>query len=489
MSLLQPETGVTRRTFLTRLALLSSGSVLPPLRAQEPRRNAEAAPARIDDAAAERQFRPSSAIFPNPERGFYAQRSSQRMERLDALRDQGITLLLVTLDLRNWKDRPLSLEKLDELRRALEVSRKDGFKVIFRAAYGFTKDDYRADPQDLGRIVGHVGQMGAVLTENGDVVCGIQAGMLGPWGEWHGSNHGNPPALEARRAVLFAWLDAVPPPITVHVRRPMFIRDIFGPESGGFELSPATAFSGSRLSRTGWHNDAFLVPPSDLGTYAERGWDRERELQWCHHHGRFTPFGGETVHSEKPLPVAAMIREMELLHATYLNIAYHPRVLQSWRESEHHGENTFQHIARRLGYRFVAERMTYRRSIHAGDAFSFVLTLHNEGFASPHLPHMVEAALFPAAATVPAIRVLLPEIDVRRWEPDSGSIPVHGVFRLPKDFTAGRYRFGLRFADASSRLSDDGRYAIRLANADIMFFAEGGWNILAEDIRSDAKRV
>ena len=185
----------------------------------------------------ERVFRESRENSPNPERGFYWPVKTGRIKTLDGLRQQGISLLFVETDLGEFKGRDLSSEKLTEIREVLAAARRAGLKVIFRAAYGYTGRDYRADPKDMDRILGHVRQMGAVLTENADVLCGVQAGMLGPWGEWHGSNWGDPPSLEARRKVLFAWLDALPTPITVDIRRPMFIRDIYGDEPGGSTLS------------------------------------------------------------------------------------------------------------------------------------------------------------------------------------------------------------------------------------------------------------
>ena len=184
---------------------------------------------------AQRVFRESAENFPNPERGFYAQRRSDHMDRLESLRGQGISLLLVTFDLRDFRDRDLTPEKLVELGSALGIARTQGFKILFRAAYGFTGRDYRVDPHDLELIVRHIRQISTVLNDNRDVVCVIQAGMLGPWGEWHGSNQGDPPSLASRRAVLWAWLESVPAPITVHIRRPMFIRDIFATEPGGAE--------------------------------------------------------------------------------------------------------------------------------------------------------------------------------------------------------------------------------------------------------------
>ncbi len=424
-------------------------------------------------------FRESDEAFPNPERGFYAPRMSGRMDRLDGLRERGITLLLVEMDLRDFKERDISPEKLDELRRAFAAARRRGLKVIFRAAYGFTGKDYRADPKDLGRIRGHIRQLGSVFAEDRDVLCGVQAGLLGPWGEWHGSSWGDPPSLESRREVLFGLLDAVPAPITVQVRRPMFIRDLFAGEPGGSELTPETAYSGSRLSRTGWHDDALLSPPGDMGTYSEPGWDRGRELRWCANHGRFTPFGGETVPLSVTTPIDQVVRELEQLHPTYLNGAYHEGTLNAWRAASYQGGNAYQYIERRLGYRFVADRLRLTPDVRAGGTLRIELDLKNVGFASPHLPKEVSFVMSLGERTH---RVVVAEADPRRWGPEAGAVHLRAELALPDDAPPGRWRLALHLADPSPCLRGDGRYAIRLANQGVSFSEATGWNVLAEDV-------
>ncbi len=332
------------------------------------------------------RYRESSQNFPNPERGFYAPRMSHRIGRLDGLRQRGITLLLVEVDLKAFKERDLTPEKLDEVRRSFAAARENGLKTIVRFAYGFTGRDYRSDPKDMNRILGHIRQLGTIFQENRDVLFGVQAGFLGPWGEWHGSNWGDPPSLQARRSVLFALLDAVPQPITVHVRRPMFIRDIFEGVPGGAELTEATAYGDSRLSRVGWHDDALLSLPTDMGTYAQPGWDRERELRWCAEHGRFTPFGGETVPSSARTPIAQVVRELELLHATYLNSSYHRGTLEGWKKAAYQGGTGYEHIERRLGYRLVADRLRITEVVKPGGTLRIELDLHNVGFTSLLMP-------------------------------------------------------------------------------------------------------
>ena len=439
------------------------------------------APSQAQDAPAWREirFRESFQAFPNPERGFYAPRMSNRIGELSRLRKRGITLLLIEADLKAFKERDLTPEKLNEMQQAFAAVRHNGMKAIVRFAYGFTGRDYRTDPKDMDRILGHIRQLGKVVQANRDVVYGVQAGFLGPWGEWHGSNWGDPPALEARRSVLFGLLDAVPPPITVHVRRPMFIRDIFAGEPGGAEITEATAYSGSRLSRIGWHDDALLSLPTDLGTYAQPGWDRDRELHWCAAHGRFTPFGGETVPSSARTPIAQVIRELELLHATYLNSSYHRGTLEGWRKAAYPGGTGFDHIERRLGYRLVANRLRIAKAVDSRGALRVELDLHNVGFASPLMPRQVAFVLSQGDRTH---RIALTDTDPRRWAPEAGIVSSRGEIPIPVDARAGRWRLALQLADPSAGLNGDGRYAIRLANEDIVFEKADGRNVLAEDV-------
>jgi hypothetical protein len=431
-------------------------------------------------ATTERLFQQSESNLTNPERGFYSPQTTARMRGLAQLREQGVSLVLVEMDLRAFKERELTREKLDELRAAFAAARQAGLKVIFRAAYGFTDRDYRADPRDLHRILGHIGQIGIVLTENADTLFAVQAGFLGPWGEWHGSNWGDPPSLDVRRAMLFGLLDSVPAPIPIQVRRPMFIRDIFATEPGGLDSTDAAAFGGSRLSRVGWHDDAFLALPDDMGTYVEPAWDRERELRWCDQHDRYVPFGGETVGPSGPTPIEQVVREMELLHLSYLNIAYHPKTLQRWRESQFRGQDAFGYIERRIGYRLVAQKLRYSTEARAGGQLSFELTLTNAGFASPQLPRVFTVGLIHGARIE---RLALHNVDPRQWGPWSGNIIVRGEMPIPNNFIDnGMAELAIQLADPSPRLRNDGRYAIRLANDGVPFLEKEGWNILAGDI-------
>jgi hypothetical protein len=265
----------------------------------------------------------------------------------------------------------------------------------------------------------------------------------------------------------------------VQVRRPMFIRDIFADEPGGAELTEATAYGDSRLSRVGWHDDALLSLPTDLGTYAQSGWDRERELRWCAEHGRFTPFGGETVPSSARTPIAQVVRELELLHATYLNSSYHRGTLDGWKKAAYQGVTGFEHIERRLGYRLVADRLRITEVVKPGGMLHVELDLHNVGFAPPLMPRQVALVLSQGDRT---LRVALTDADPRRWAPEAGTVTLRGAMPIPAGARGGRWRLALQLTDPAPSLNRDGRFAIRLADEGIAFDEANGWNVLAEDV-------
>jgi hypothetical protein len=216
-----------------------------------------------------------------------------------------------------------------------------------------------------------------------------------------------------------------------------------------------------------------------MGTYAERGWDRERELQWCAGHGRFTPFGGESVPSSARTPIAQVVRELELLHATYLNSAYHRGTLAGWRKAECQGATGFEHVERRLGYRLMADRLRLARAVDPGGMLRVELDVRNVGFAPPLMPREVAMVLSRADQTH---RVVLNDTDPRRWAPEAGTITLRGALPIPAGARQGRWRLALHLADPSPTLRGDGRYAIRLANEGIRFDEATGWNLLAEDV-------
>lgn len=426
-------------------------------------------------------FTASRDNFLNPERGFYVMVPIESVGPALDLRQKGCSLIMMIMDIREFKDGDISQSKLDQLRKAFDNCRANGLKVIFRAAYGFTEDDYYKDPNDINRMLGHIRQLQPVFEENRDALYAVQAGFIGPWGEWHGSNLGDPPGVETRRAILFALLDVVPYPITVHIRRPAFIRDIFKDQPGGNELTEDATYGPSRLARTGWHNDALLSSIDDMKTYVEPGWSRQRELDWSDNHCRYTPFGGETADLTDESKPDNAVYELAKLHASYIHLGYHPEVIKRWMNAEYQGENAFKYIERRLGYRFVLEQAETSKEVVPGGGLHLTLRIKNNGFSAPHLPRPVFLALTDGQRI--AFKTALPDADPRRWTPEKGAIVIDCHIRIPDDIPPGNWNLALLLNDPSERLKDDGRYSIRLANSDVEYLPDSGLNIFYRGLR------
>jgi Domain of unknown function (DUF4832)/Domain of unknown function (DUF4874) len=402
------------------------------------------------------EFSESEDLALNPERGFYVQKAAEESAGFAGIRASGSSLILLTLDLRKFNTRALPDAWLERLEVALTAARAAGLKVIFRAAYGFTDDDYRADPEDLGLVKRHIRRMGSVLSKHTPIVWAVQAGMLGPWGEWHGSVHGNPPSHKARRTVAETWLESLPEEIYLQVRRPMFVRDLFTAKEDGFR------------ARTGWHNDAMLALPDDMGTYNEEGWDRASELRWSDQQSKKTPFGGETVPASEGMSGDQVLRELKLLRISYLNRGYHGGTLERWRQLANGSHSVYAEVDSRLGHRWVLRRL--RPSVGGGTS---VMEIENTGFAPLYTPRKVEAAWLDPETMKPTGPVVATGEDLKGWSPDSGLRKIS--FRLPAA-PPGAVP-GLRFPDASAELREDGRYAIRLMNMDMKFDEKTGWNL------------
>jgi len=118
-------------------------------------------------------------------------------------------------------------------------------------------------------LLNHISQLSPVLTSNQDAILAVQAGFVGPWGEWHSStNFGDD--LEGRRDVVGGLLDAVPERI-VQIRTPLHKRKLYAVDAGNVVHSDGHVahgdFEGSGVgSSWGAYMDGYLVETSDFNS-------------------------------------------------------------------------------------------------------------------------------------------------------------------------------------------------------------------------------
>ena len=400
----------------------------------------------------------------NPERGFFEGFGLEETS-LDWYVELGYTLAYTEAgDLRAYIHRDLPTEYLQRLNAHFRLARQAGIKLIVRFFYN-DGETYPAPAPDasLEQVLRHIQQLAPTLEANKDVIAWFEAGFIGAWGEWHTSASGldSPANKAAIRDALFA---AFPQDRFILFRYPGDFTAWY-PQP----LSEEQAFRGSPQARLGHHNDCFLASDDDWGTYYDVDGSLKIEAwkNYLSQMTRFVPMSGETCNPNPPRSdCKTALQEMELLHWSAINQAYHPAVIQGWKE-----QGCFDEISNRLGYRLALLQAEFPVQAQAGGSFSFRVELENSGFAAPMLPRPVYLIL---AAQDKSWGYPI-EADPRRWEP--GRHTLSSAITLPADLPAGVYRLALWLPDSSTSLQADPRYAIRFANPDL-WDAEHGWNLL-----------
>jgi len=402
----------------------------------------------------------------NPERGLF--RAGHLLDTGDdfsSVRRNGSTVMLDRVQLDDYRDADLPQEFLDTLDAGFTRVRQAGIKLILRFAYNSGPPDPDAS---LDRMLGHIDQLTPLLQANADLIAVMHAGFIGDWGEWHDSQNGNDTET-ARRALVEALLDALPPTRMIQLRTPMFKDELYG----GGPLTASDAFSGEPAARLGHDNDCFLASSSDEGTYDD---PIERWKDYVATDGLYTPVGGDTCKLNPPrTDCASALAELERLHWSLLNGIYKEDVL-----ARLDAGGCLEEIRRRLGYRFVLDRASFPARVAPGGELSLTVELHNAGWASPYNPHPVQVVL---GVDDTEQRVTLASVDPRLWQAGE-SVTIDVRLRVPATLAPGPYRLALALPDPEPRLAARRTYAIRFANDDT-WDPDRGVNILTGTLQID----
>jgi hypothetical protein len=445
-------------------------------------------------------YRADDSLLANPSRGFYHVADTHYTDAegagwtpmngatLRSWRSEGVTQVLREVYLEHfggadgaWNLTPDLLSKIDA---DFATARSAGVGVILRFAYALPPDGVWPPPTPYGdapvaRTLNHIRQLGPVLRSNADVIETVQQGFIGLWGEGYYSDYFSDPADPStvttenwadRGRVLQVLLGELPKSVTVQERTMYMKQRILDVPTGtDGALTPAQAFSGSDLSRVGFHNDCFLASPDDYGTFLSDPLRLDED--YLAGDSRYVPVGGETCNVNPPKsewPSAALL--MEQFHYSYLNTEYNQDVLSSWGSG-------YQEAAKRLGYRFTLVRGAFSQQVGADRRLHVDLTVHNSGFASPYQKRPVELVLVGDRHTY---RLSL-SADPRRWEPGQDT-HVRTSLVLPERVLPGTYRLALALPSASESLAHRADYAIRTANVGT-WDAANGWNSLGVTVR------
>ncbi|SEL78718.1 protein of unknown function [Roseateles sp. YR242] len=409
-------------------------------------------------------FTATDAEIPNPERGFYR----WAWTNLDALTaadaqdayNNGYRLVYAPLNLSSWKTTDLPASLLTQLTTAFANARASGIKLVIRAVYNYpaSETEYlNAQDASLTRVQGHISQLKPVLQANADVIAYVQAGFIGAWGEWHTSSN-QLTTTANRTAVRDALLAAVPTNRFIQVRYPPYVMD-WTPTLP----SLASVLTGSY--RVGVHNDCFLASATDVGTYDENATTQAKQRAYVSQLGDLAPFGGETcdpADESNAVPRTTcddILTEGERYRLTYLNDEYYRDLFHTrWIQN-----GCMPEVKRKMGYRLQLVSASHPTTATRGQALTMTVTVRNTGWARMFNPRGVQVLLRDSAGTVR--RLTADGADPRSWVPGADQTATLTA-TVPADLAVGTYALWLALPDGDTRLANDARYSVRVANAD-----------------------
>ena len=424
------------------------------------------------------KFTETDELFPNPERGVFAQgyytpanlSSHLRPDVINKQRNAAdkMTLYLNSYYLTDYMESDIPQEFLDRLETNMNALREGGAKVIVRFSYKSSMDaadkPWNATPEWIHR---HIDQITPYLQRHADVILCAQCGFLGSWGEWYYTDSGykmNPAKnadYEMRWEVLEHMLRALPEDRQVGLRIPAY-KMRYLQMRGDSLASPLTAdeaYKPTNKARICGHNDCFVSSQNDVGTYRN---DKDRDF-WAED-TKYTFMGGETCEKCASSNGEYAISQMEKFHWTYLNQAYRESVTGMWRV-----DGSMTTMLRRLGYRLSLVKAILTPAPKAGQKFEAYFQLNNSGFAAPINRRGLELIL--VSASNPMKKYVYEQTeDPRFWLPGEHRFTLSCT--LDADMQ-GEYKLYLNLPDPYPTLHNDPRYSIRLANENVWDEATG----------------
>ncbi len=301
-------------------------------------------------------------FIPNPE-------TTQTVERL----------VLIQINLCRFSEEPIPELALEQLDMILDAWSRTEYAIILRFIYDWDGYAPEAEPSDINMILTHMEQTAKVYNKYADSIFTLQSLYTGNTGEMWNTNYGDKEDLALLGAKMAEVSD---PSLYLSVRTPHQWRCVTGVDSyeelAALEDSPF-------LGRLGLFNDGMLGSSTDTGTYMTRS--REEELAFQEVLCNTVPNGGEAIIDNPYNDLENAIRDMRLMHVSYLNSGHDAAVMDKWKNSTYSGEDVFhgvtgfEYIRNHLGYRYVLRSSELIVQGARGRHASLSLSIENVGFS------------------------------------------------------------------------------------------------------------
>lgn len=321
-------------------------------------------------------FREAAGDVPNPGRGWYRIYTfilgGEGDCELPPALYEGETLALVLIDIGAYRERPLAEESLDTIHRILECFAAGSRDIILRIVYDTQGKGMEHEPSLFSQVEQHMEQLTPLILRHSDHILVFQGLLVGSWGEMHTSKFVSEKYLWK---LSQRFLSGTKGKVRLAVRKPAQCR-IVQPENAVGE------------TLTGCFDDAIFATETHMGTFGvqdrqtagwKQSWRPPEEIAFLEKLSEKVPFGGEVLSGEAGMTPAETIKRLRALHVSYLNCVHEEARLREWRETEYvPGVSLYDQIGARLGYRFVAEAISFEKK---GKDTGIRLRIANHGFA------------------------------------------------------------------------------------------------------------
>lgn len=433
----------------------------------------------VHSATVTKTYQASEEVFCNPERGVWKSIMiglySDISTVMKAERSNYKTVCQAYFRPEGYKTGPLPQSYLDLVQAIFDQARSAGVKVAPRWSYTF---DYPngVDPQ-LSVILGHLQQLKPIFARNSDVFDILDCGFFGPWGEQHTTAIAKDPTSVC--TILKAILETVPSDRMCTVRYNTLKRSCL---KSDVPVSRTEAFNRTDRARVGHINDCFLangINGGDMGTYDNIWGDVlsrsiENQKIFLSKDNVYVPQSGESCGSCGCTAAQAFaeFKRMKWDAIDDNNTNVIPIIKANPTDWA-----TFNKL---LGYRFQVMQAVIPDSIKPGCLFQVKLTVKNVGWGKAFNARKPELIL-KNHQNSSDVWYAVTSADCRFWSPDStitevleGGIPASGMAN-------GAYDLYVNLPDTASRLHNDPRYSIQLANLN-MWDATSGYNSLQQSV-------
>jgi len=319
----------------------------------------------------------------NPHRGLYKAtyelNKDTDYDRFKNAKEKGYNLVYGTIQLDAYKkDENLPDKLLTTIEKNLAQASASNVKLVFRIKYN--DESGHSDPA-AAIVQKHLERLKPLLQKYSSVISVIQAGIIGPWGEWHhmtGDYEKSNPDYKKNRKALVSKLLEIFPDKYVQLRTPMHKEHLYG-EADQYldrgtkgEITASIAYTDDPRAKIGYHDDCLMYNSRDRGTYPSDA--IEFWQNYVINDTKYAPIGGETCGYESSVSCNDIMSALKKFRYSYLHDNYMDELADN-------DQSCQKSIQENLGYRVVAQKLDIWNS---ADELQLQLHLINKGYAPPY---------------------------------------------------------------------------------------------------------